>query len=188
MTDYYEMVISGSFLYVKGLITGLCIGANKKPDVIFNKEHNIERETLGEILKELVGLSDILVHVILPENLFEFLKDKLSKKTTGVKIKSTKMIISAEFEFDFEAYTEKHKEQLKEIFDNPPGDVKFSDDTKIQEKVYNDSEGIEVYTPAHNFEYTGRGRLKGSFPYVFEMFKKSVDHSLINVGKMHLNF
>ena len=182
------MVISGSFLYVKGLITGICIGKGLKPEIIFNKEHNIERETLGEILKELIGLSEVLVHVILPEKLFKIIEEKLSDKLTRVEIKSTKKIKSAKFEFNFEAYTEKHKSEIKEIFDNKSDKTNLSADTRFQEKVYKDSKGIEVYTPSHNFEYIGKGKVEGSFLETFDLFKKCNNHPLINVGKMQLQF
>jgi len=188
MTSFYELVISGSFLYVKGVITGICIGAEKEPYVIFNKEHKIESETMGEMLKELIGLSEVIVHVILPETLVDLIKVKLNHKSANVKIKSSKLISSAEFEFDFEAYTEKHKNEIKEILDKPHGNVILSDDTEINENYYNDSKGVEVYTPAHNYEYTGEGKANGSFPDIFELFKKCDDHPLINVEKLHLIF
>jgi len=188
MTAYYEVVISGSFLYVKGLIRGICIGAGEKPEIIFNKDHNIETETLTEVLKEFIGLSEILVHSILPEKLCNLIKSKLSDKTADVKIKSIKKIKSAQFEFNFEAYSKKHKDEIKKILDNPPGDVKFSDDTTAEERVHKTSEGIEVYAPAHDFEYIGKGKVSGSFPDIFDLYKKCEAHPLIEVGKMQLTF
>jgi hypothetical protein len=186
MTAFYELVISGSFLYVKGLITGICLGANQQPDIIFNKEHKIETETLGEIFKEYIGLSDVLVHLIVPEYLLDLIKEKITFKANRAIIKSTSKIESAEFEFDFEAYTEKQKKEIKKVFENLPANVKFSKRTSIDDKVYKDSEGIELYSPAHSIEYTGKGELEGTFPEIFDLFKKCTEHPLINVDKMNL--
>ena len=188
MVEYHEMVISGSFLYIKGLITGLCFGANLKPDLIFNREHNIETETLGEILREYIGLSDVLVHFILPDELSKYLQDKIDEKVLKVKIKSIKKIFSTEFKFDFESYTEKHEREIKEILNKLPQDTNFSEDTHIEKNTYDDSKGIEVYTPAHNHEYIGKGKITGPFRQIFELFKKCENHPLINVSKLHLNF
>jgi hypothetical protein len=188
MQDYFEVVISGSFLYVKGLITGICIGAGKNPSVIFNKERKIESETMGEMLKEFVGLSDILVHVIVPDDLLDFVKGTLSHKDAYVKIKSVKKIISANFEFDFQAYSEKQKNEIKAIFDNPPCNLSYSKDTKFHENIDNNAKGVEIYTPAHNYEYFGKGKVEGTFPEIFDLFKKCDVNSLIDVSKMHLKF
>jgi hypothetical protein len=186
--EYSELVISGSFHYVKGLLRGLSIGSNFDSEIIFNKEHNIECESFKEILKEFIGLSDNLDHVIVKNVFAEYLKVNLTKENSGVEIKSIKKIISAQFEFKFEAYAKIPKQKIDAILKKLPGNLRFSDDTLIKEKIDKDAKGLEIYTPTHDYEYSGKGEVIGSFAEIFEVYKKALNEPLIEVEKMKLIF
>jgi hypothetical protein len=189
---FIEVVFEGHYNTVKGYIEGLQDGMGTAHSVFFSSESGIAAETFSELVKEWVSLGHKLHHVVMEEALFTILEDVLSKKGKNTlmnsgSIKSSKSVRQATFNFRFDAYARKYAEEIKELLGKLPEGVSLHD-YKPEEKINHDAEGVELYTPAHDFIFHGKGAIVGPVEQVVSFRKLLDDYPLIEAEKVLLDF
>lgn len=186
---YYELVVEGPYLLVKGLFDGAAL-CNKKnnSEIYFSRDENITRETLKEKLKEWLGVAENLVHVIIDESSVKYWEDVILqvKDNLNLSIISNKKIEDAHFNFQMEAYTEKHGKQMKKLIDNLPKTVKYID-KKVKEEKH-DVKDSGIYTPEHPYELLIAGELIGDPSEIIKTYREWATNSLITLENIELDF
>jgi len=105
--DQYELVITGNEDFVKGLLRGITAGAGSSSRVMFNNEHNINRSTIAERIKEFFDASSSHVHVVLDESIVNLIEKVLAEEGEKLKVSiaSKLKLISASFTFKYSAFS-----------------------------------------------------------------------------------
>ncbi len=91
-------------------------------------------------------------------------------------------------QFSFECFSKEHGEVIHGLFEELPEGVEADPDTKFRTKVDPEAEGVEMYSPAHAYEYRGKGRISGSVRPMIGIYEKAVDEPLIKLGKIEFEF
>jgi|AMWB02.1.fsa_nt_gi hypothetical protein len=188
---FFEVVFEGHFNTVRGYVEGLQDGMGMDCKFFFSSEAGIEAETLSELIREWVSLGHKLHHVVMEEALFDKIKDVLSKKSrhalmTCSSIKSSKIVRGAAFDFEFEAYARKYADEIKALLSRLPQGVSLRD-YKPEEKINHKAEGVELYTPAHDYIFRGKGRIAGPVEQVIVFRRVFDEHPLVDVKKVFLD-
>ena len=182
--NFYEVVVEGNYHTIYGLFEGYMLGTGKSWHYYFSKKVNIKRDTLSDVLKQWVSLGNKIHHIIIEEELLNGIKNALAnqgeKKDLGTAyIKSEKKIKGASFNFEFKAYAKKFADEIKAIISDLPEGISLMD-YNPKEKVDKDAKGVELYSPEHEYEFQGKGKVKGTFPEIIDVWEKFEKHPLIN--------
>jgi len=188
---FIEVVFEGHYNTVRGYIEGLQDGMGTDYKFFFSSEAGIKAETLSELIKEWVSLGHKLHHVVMEEAFFTKIKDVLSKKGKKAlmgpdSIKSATGVKEATFDFKFDAYARKYADEIKELLGNLPDGVSLHH-YKPEEKINHDAEGVELYAPAHDYIFHGKGTIIGPVEQVVAFRMVLDDHPLIAAEKVFLD-
>ena len=172
MNTFSEIVLQGPFMLAKGFLLGFLGREDPEGKYFFHRKAGIRRETFKEMLKELFELDDH-THICLESSLVEpFVKAaELYTKITGYEIKSIKPISKGWFNFSFEIYNENCAAEAKSILTDIPDSIELVDYVPYEEKDMS-ARGVEGYAPLHDFISRGRGKLRGSFAEIMEIYLK----------------
>ncbi len=183
--EYYELVVEGPYMLVKGFMEGR-MTCMEHGELYFSKEEHIKRETLADKLKEWLGVIENLVHVIVDEKSLPDWERLLSEhgNKVGIELKSKLKIENAYFEFEMEAFTPKHGEELKRYLKELPPDVEIVG--KEEKEEYHDVKERGIYTAEHPYELYIKGTLVGNVKSIIETYRKWRKNSLITLDEIHL--
>ncbi len=183
--EYYELVVEGPYLLVKGFVEGK-LTCMEGAEVYFSKEEDIKRETLSEKLKEWLGVAETLVHIVVDEeHIAEWEKAfKPEGNNLGIELKSKHKIENAYFEFEMEAFTPKHGEEMKKYLKELPSDIEIIG--KEEKEEFHDVKEQGIYTAEHPYELYIKGTLVGNFKSIIETYRKWRKNSLITLDKIGL--
>lgn len=167
---FYEIVIEGPFMLVKGFVTGFLAGIKPDGKYFFHRKEGIRRDTLSGFLKELFEL-DNYVHLCLEGELIEPFKQAVqqNKEKTGMKIKSTKKIKSASFTFAYEFFNEALALKAKELLSQLPEGVELINYSPYEKKD-EAARGVEAYAPLHDFTSRAKGTFQGAFEGIMKLY------------------
>ncbi len=190
--NFYEIVVEGNYHTIYGLLEGYLLGSEKSWNYYFSKKVNIKRDTLSDVLKQWVTLGNKLHHIIIEEEFLHSIKTALSKngnqKHFGTAfIKSEKKIRGAVFAFEFKAYAKKFADEIKAIISNLPEGTSLVDYSPKETEDKN-AKGVELYSPEHEYEFRGRGKVKGSFPQIIDVWNTFEEHPLITPESIEIEW
>jgi hypothetical protein len=170
--SFSELVIDVPFLMTKGLLLGYRAGADLEFDYFFHHKSGIRRESIGEMVRELLHL-DCMTHICIPDDQVQGFRKGLAKvsETIPVHVRSIRPIESAFFNFSFHIYNKRLGEICKSIFKNVEKGVEI--DQKQPSEVYTPTTvGVHEYAPMHSYTYDGQGTVHGDFYNVVKLFRE----------------
>ncbi len=189
---YCELVIEGHFNAVSGFMLGYTLGSNSDATYYFSRDVGVKAETLSDIILEWISLKAKLQHVIAREDLCQELRKSLesapeSAPLNSHRIKSAKVIKNAHFNFSFRTYARKYGADIKRRLKERPEGILLTD-YEPKEEVHEESKGVELYAPDHDYIFEGKGILAGSIVELIEFRKVLDDNPLINAEEIILEF
>lgn len=181
-----EVIVQGREGYLLGFVRGLLIGERSQWWPVFNHEFGIQNETLAETLKEWVGLSDPLTRFIVPEAALPVLRRALADpRSVGLTLREARPILSASFEFTVAVYNAELGRKVREIFTKVPPGVVVAGLSLVEEEDP-DATGVELYSPAHDYELKGKGTVSGSFRDVLYVHEQARREGQISESRLAL--
>ncbi|MGV7930829.1 MAG: hypothetical protein AB2L13_18345 [Spirochaetota bacterium] len=190
--QYSEVVFEGHYSNIRGFIEGFIAGSGKELSFFFSEQAGVKAETMSEVLKEWISLSNKIHHVVMESELFEKIKKSLERLTDSDSlnkgsIKSAKAIKTASFRFKFSTYGRKYGEDIKKLLEKLPGGLSLKDYSPV-EKIDKDAKGVELYSPAHEYTFEGTGVIAGPVDEAIAFRKVLDDHPLVDVTVINLEF
>jgi len=190
--QYSEVVFEGHHGNIRGFIEGFIAGSGKEMSFFFSDRAGVKAETMSEVIKEWISLSNKIHHVIMESELLDRIKKALEKLSDGdslnrSSIKSAKAIKAASFKFTFSTYGRKYGEDIKKLLEKLPGGLSLKDYAPV-EKVDKDAKGVELYSPAHEYTFEGSGVITGPVDEAIAFRKVLDDHPLVDVAVINLEF
>jgi hypothetical protein len=186
--SFYEVVLEGSPKTACGFLAGLLLGSEREGTVFFCQDEGISFESFTDKLAELVRLHPRDCHIIVDAETRNYLT-KLApriEKETGLRITSCRHIRSASMGFHFEAYGRRYAQEILGKLHSLPAGLRLVDFTS-KEDTHPEAAGIEAYTPAHDYEFTGEGRIVGRIDLLI-MARRDLDRQpLLQLDRIELN-
>ncbi|RMF60790.1 MAG: hypothetical protein D6748_03205 [Calditrichaeota bacterium] len=169
-TTYTELIIKAPFLLVKGLLLGFMYGRGEEFPYFFHRKTGIRRETVGEIVRELLVL-DTHTFLCLPDAVVDEFAEVVKKAEPVVqcKVVGQRKIAGAEFSFSFECLTQKTANKCKKLLGDLPEGVELVDFNPVEEK-HKRRGTIGGYAPAPAYLYKGHGVARGDFGGVIDLY------------------
>lgn len=190
MANYHELIIAGNYDLVRGFVTGFLAGRSFPAPAVFSRESGIRRMSLGERMLTWAGVQEHLAHVIVEEGVAGDLIREIATDEAGLALKvvSNRRIRNATFGFHYRVFAKAYGDQVREIFASVPSRVAVRYKREPSEKVRPGAQGIEMYTPDHDYELAAEGTASGSFADIFPFFRKASEHPLIQVEEIELEY
>jgi hypothetical protein len=156
-----QLVIEGEPKAALGFLRGVFVGAGIADWPLPNAEHGIENESLGEALAEWVGAREHTTRVVIAAPSWETVRDAFADpRARSGRVLSARPIEEAAFDYAFAAYSEPYGDVVRGIFEAPPAPVR-SDRVDWVETRREDAGATELYAPVHEYEFHGRGTVRG---------------------------
>jgi hypothetical protein len=172
--SYRELVIQGSEDALRGFLWGFSTAKNIRHGLIFCDDNPINTHHLREILK----LHPNYQHVVTRAAYHKSLVAALKATPMAFKIVSDKAVRKASFEFEFETSNKDVARSIKRLLARPPAGSKVVD-YKPREIMDPSAKGVELYSPVHDYVFSGKGRIEGNIEKLLEIYKKFSAHEFI---------
>ena len=189
---FHELVVEGQYVNLRSFITGYFLGKGLRSTgaiVLFNKEHHIKRESLSSVIKTWLSGHELLVHLLVRSDHHRPLVRALKRggETLGFEIRSDRKVARAAFDFRFIAYSKAHAQKLRRIVENLPEGVRLRG-YKPLETIDEEAQGVEAYTPVHDYQISAKGRVSGPLPGVLKVHEKARQTELMEEEPIELVF
>jgi hypothetical protein len=164
MAGYYEIIVRGDDRDLIPFLAGYAAGCGMS-GIYFAHEAGLHLKPLRERIKHHGEVS----HVLCPDSHRAKLRQAIAAAAPRFQfeIRDESRIERAYFHFDFDTPSRKVAEDIKRILAALPAGV-ASRDYKPEEIVHPDAKGAEVYSPAHEYVFRGKGVLEGDVGGVIE--------------------
>jgi len=188
--QYYEVVIEGHFDLMKGFIMGFLAGRGIEGGVFFDQECHIEGGCSTGPLMRLIGARDNVSIVIVGSGLHDLLVAALNRHphVIPLRIRKVRKVLSAAFNCKFRTYSREVGAELKDIVNRIPEGVDGKSGFEMHEKLDPEGKGIELFTPLHDYELTGKGRISGSVKGVLDLYQRLERFEVVELGELELTF
>lgn len=186
---YYEVVIEGSLDLVKGFIMGFLAGRGMKGGAFFDVMCRIDGPcTTGPLIRLASTHGNVHV-VIVGSELHDILIAALNKREHVIPllIKKVRQVLSAAFDCTFQTYSPEIGAEIKAIVSSIPVGVDKSE-FEMHEKLDPEGKGVELYTPLHDYELTGKGRISGSVGGVLDLYQRLERFEVVGLEELELTF
>jgi hypothetical protein len=166
---YYELIIRGDDRGVSAYIDGLMRGKGVKGGYLSTKGLPVE---IGH-LREFVKYHGEVAHVICEAALRATIESAIKQagESYGFQVVDTKKLSGAAFRFECSTANRKVAGEIKRALARLPEGVRLAD-YEPEEIVDKDAEVVEVYTPAHPYEFRAQGVVTGDVTAVLRMRAK----------------
>lgn len=189
--SFYEVVVNGSPKIVRGLLTGLALGAGLPDEYWFHRDHDVVDPTTPRTVRRAAERLHLMptatVRVVVPGELAKLLRAR--KKAIAVsglcEIEAIDRIKQAQVEIKYHTYARRYDDEVQTLLTDLPRGIKLMNPVhKVEE--HPEAKGSEGYAPAHHFESEGGGILLGRFDLVLDLRDRYDVHPLIECETIEL--
>ena len=181
-TKYHELIIKGDAEVLKGFIEGYMTAKGIKTGVIIAREHDIETHHLKEVLT----FRGDYCHIIVTGRHHRSLVSAIEKTPDiDCEFVSDKEIANAYFEFKFETFNRDVAKELKKTLTKLPAGLQLID-YQPEETIDPSAEGIEFYSPIHDYSFSGKGRIRGDVAKLIQFQERMKDHVFMETEDIEL--
>jgi len=181
MAVYHEIIIKGNYDAVRCYLRGFLAGRDVKSGYYFGGEWPFQLH----FLRELIKFHGEVTHLLCTGSLKPTVVSAIKKADDDFEVKETRKVTAVAFDFDFRTANRKVADTVKGALEKLPRGVKLVD-YEPKEIVDPGAKGVEVYTPAHEYEFKGKGRIRGEVPGVLDMHKRLSDIESFRLDKIEI--
>jgi hypothetical protein len=179
---YYELVVKGNEKLLRGFIHGFKIARGIERGLIFCREHPIKSHHLREVLT----FHGDHIHLVTSGRNHNAPATAIEKaEDLEFEIVEDKEITGAYFAFDFETVSKEVGNDLKAALRQLPAGLKLVDFDPV-ETIDPSAEGVEIYSPVHEYRFRGEGKVTGDLEKLLDFHKKFKEHVFIDVKDIEI--
>jgi len=188
--DYYEVVIEGHLDLAKGFVMGFLAGRGIEGGAFFDEACHIAGENEAGPLLRLIHAHDNVSTLIVGSGLYDLLAAALSRHphVIALSVKKVRRVLSAAFACTFRTYSREVGDKIKEILSCVAEGVDGESGFEMHEKLDPEGKGIELFTPLHDYELAGKGRISGSVRGVLDLYQRLGRFEVVELGELELTF
>ncbi len=189
---YTKLVFEGSSDTLRAFLAGWSAGRDMQPDelrrrVLWPDDWDIKDDgALKDIVDAITHRSDFTV--LLAEDIVDPVLKALEpwQRRLAVELETRRDVRAAYFEFEFEIFARDQAADVRSIFESLPDGVDVSDDYQPAERSDPGAAGTEMYAPAHEYEFRGKGTIGGDLRGVLEVRERAKRHERIKTTHVEL--
>lgn len=170
MARYVELVVQGNDRDLKGYLTGH-FSTGKPPRLIYADEAGFQLHRLRERIKH----GGEVQHVLVAEEDADRVRSavKSSEPRYQFEIKDERIVETGFFSFEFKTPSRDVAAKLKQIMGALPAGVTLNNYAPKEESCA-DGGGTELYTPEHDYTFSGQGEIRGDL-FTVVAVRRSID-------------
>lgn len=187
MSSWHVIVVEGHERDLRAFVSGFLADRGADPDrVVFGDDVGLEPTSLHERLRALLhgGHHALLV----PDDLATALAEALDRHGAPVdlRIADRHPVTSASFAFSADVYARDVAAAIRGVVRALPGGVHTTQHGE-SEAEHAEHEGVELYAPAHHYEYHVRATLAGPVAGVIAVRRRLVDIEAVRLEPLRLS-
>lgn len=186
--QFVDAVLPGDARFIRGFLQGWLAGSGQAYRFFIHSEAGVAGESFGEKLKELAGIGEEHVKVVIEEPFLERLKaDSVAADCLGGSgtLSVSRPVKSGHFFLKIKDASHEDAQALKEIIRNRPSALQM-ENWQETEKVEQDAKGIELYAPLHEYLYSGSGSFNGPIDQLIDLRQKLVSHGAATAEEIRI--
>lgn len=181
MSAWYEMVIVGREEDVRELLPGVATDGERP---FWGEDLGLHAGSFPDRIRELLGVSSHHLLFVPGTQAGPLVRAIQGKEE--IRLERVREITGGRFSFTAEAFSPEAAEKIKRALRAPlsPGVVreKFEE----EESVDPEAQGIELYSPAHDYTYRCAGTFSGTPPGIFEIHRTLQSLDFVHEEKLEL--
>jgi len=188
MKKYYEVVIEGSYDFIKGFVLGFFEGRGIQEEAVFEKEHHVDNEPrFGHFLR-MIGIKEDQAYLIVGSGVQDMIREAIKNRNlqNDLQVVSVREITQAYFEFSYHAYSRTLGKELKTFFGSLPPGLRIEKGDGPKETVNPEGKGIEAYAPLHEYEIEAKGEIHGPVELVLNLYREAERKDMVELGNIKL--
>ena len=179
MESWYEIAIKASSQEIEELL------APFQEEVLFlDRDLNIAPESLGERLRGLLG-ADAHHWVFAAEPIARKIAAAVRQRD-GVELEGLRKVNDASFRVKVRAFSAEVRAEIRRTLLVPRPGITAVEFAESGEHRPGD-QGVELYSPAHEFVWQGEGEIRGAPPAIFEVYREASRRDFIEPEPLHLD-
>ena len=188
--QYYEVVIEGHLELAKGFVMGFLAGQGIEGSAFFDEACQIAGEYEAGPLMRLISAQNKVSTVIVGAGLYDLLVAALNRhpQVIALKIQKARRVLSAAFDCQFRTYSREIGGKIKDILNCGAEGVDGESAFELREKLDPEGKGHEFFTPLHDYELAGKGRISGSVKGVLDLYQRLGRFEVVELGELELTF
>ena len=187
--SFHEFVIEGPRGWTVGFLQGYVRGRLPQGVAIDAESEGCDVSSAGEKIRELVLRRSEIAHILVRDDTLDIFREAIEVAAeTGrdLHLQLERAIDSASFEFSFESFSRDGAQRIQGYMKPIPEGVQLSADSRVEQFVDPDAIGAEMYAPAHDFVFRGKGTLLGDVEQVIRLHRLFADDEWIDAGPLRL--
>jgi hypothetical protein len=125
-------------------------------------------------------------HVLAPAETLKIFEEKLpTEKHPGVVVIAAHEVIDFSFRFTVDCYSRLHAQNIMDILGDQPKGL-IIEGFKPYIELDPTASGVELYAPVHDFEFHGKGLVRGDVSRVIILYRNCEKEPLIKLEKMRI--
>ncbi len=186
--NFVEVVFESNQKYLEGFLQGYLLGKKADLRYYFSRAVGVKAESLSEKIREWATLSDKYHYLIMEKKLYEAIMQTGAVQDAGealVKVVAVQRVKSGQFEVAINSASRDESKAVKEMLKLRPPVVEMID---WQQSVEIDKEarGVELYTPAHEYQFKASGSFKGAVDVLIAFRQKLTEFSSVTAKEIKL--
>lgn len=182
---YIDLGLSGSGHEALGFVEGLRLGSREASPVWFLGREKVDYQGFIEKLRAKLSLE---THMVVSETFAQAIETALAATPLiALEVASKRVVDSAHLEFTFECFSKEVAEELRRVFEADLPDGLLLENYDAKEIFDEGSRGVELYSPSHEYVFSGGGRYIGSVAAILDIAHRIADHDFVHTEGIHLN-
>jgi hypothetical protein len=165
MATYYEVIVKGGDRDVVPYVMGYVAGS-KASGIFVASEAGFHLKALRDRIKHHGDVQHIICDDAQRVGLRKAIE--MAAERYGFAVECEDKIARAYFHFEFSTPSRKVADDIKKVLGSLPAGVKHTDYAP-EEILHPDAKGAEVYSPAHEYEFRGKGVIEGDVAGVIDV-------------------
>ncbi|NLH47952.1 MAG: hypothetical protein GX444_05030 [Myxococcales bacterium] len=182
---YIELTLEGSGEYLHGFFAGFAAGRGRRFETIFGGEAGFAAEGAGQKIKHALGLGGEIHHVLVDGEAAAALREALA--TVRVTIRAEREVEAAHFDYRFAIFNPEIAGRLLAALRDLPAGVRLIGHEQNQD-TDPAARGVELYSPAHDYELRGHGRAEGPVDKIVGLYQILSGFEQVELDSMHVTY
>jgi hypothetical protein len=182
---YYEMIIKGDQDFLFAYLHGYMNAKKLDQGLIFSKDCPLQTHHL----REMIRYHGEVLHIVCRAGLRATVKEAIKSAPDRFKfeIKRERKIARAFFSFEFETFSREVGAGIKKIFTKPPEGLTVKR-FKPEEIIDPTARGAELYSPAHDYRFSGSGEVSGDILQLIELHRRLEENDFVKTEDIVLRY
>ena len=188
--QYVNAVFKSDARYLKGFLQGFLAASGKSWRFFIGSEAGIATDSLAVKLKELIGLGQDHQHVIIELEFLKILRgDAAAAAQAGLSVDQEEMqpIAAGEFFLRIKDASREDAAAIRELIRSISPALVVRE-WQEKEQVHEEGQGVELYTPLHDYLYQASGLVSGEISALVDLRQKLRIHSCAETALIKLRY